>query len=79
LSLSPYPKAQALVRLARNSFNWNILGTRGFTALSTIIDGADCYELSHGDLEGGLRALEGLQAADVPAGAVARADQGNGA
>jgi len=71
MRLTPHPRSRTLARLARNSFNWNLLGARGFEALSTLVDRSGCYELTHRDLEEALRALEELpppEAAPPPPG-----------
>jgi hypothetical protein len=65
--LTSHPRSRTLVRLARNSFNWNLLGARGFAALSMIVEQSACYDLTHGDLNDALRVLEELATAEVPA------------
>lgn len=67
MRLTPHPGSRTLVRLARNSFNWNLLGARGFAALSTLVERSGCYELTYRDLEEALRLLEDLQTAEPPA------------
>lgn len=49
--LTPISKPRALVHAAADSFNYSVLGTEGFTALSRLVDACDCYELTYGDLE----------------------------
>ncbi len=71
LSLTPHSRSRTLVRLARNSFNWNLLGTRAFVALARLVEGSGCYDLTYRDLGSTLRALEGLETASTPPPAAA--------
>jgi hypothetical protein len=75
MRLTPHPRSRALVRLARNSFNWNLLGVHGFEALSTLVDRSGCYELTYRDLVEALRALEELPTPKVPAPATDTMDR----
>jgi len=49
--LQPQPKAQSLIELARNGFNYEIQGRRGFEALADIVDRAHCYSFTYGHLD----------------------------
>lgn len=51
VSIHPVSKAQAFLRLAHNSFNYEITGADGFRAVAEIIRACDCYDLSYGDLD----------------------------
>lgn len=51
------PKAQALIQLADQSFNYNYLGVKGFTCLAEVIRHAACYTLEFGDLDDALAVL----------------------
>jgi HprK-related kinase A len=44
-------KSRGLLRAAENSFNYNVLGRRGFEALAELVNACDCYEFSYSDLE----------------------------
>ena len=59
--LVPLPKAHALLALADASFNYSMLGGRGFEAAADLVERSDCFELSHGSLKGGLELLNGLR------------------
>jgi HprK-related kinase A len=60
-SLLPVTKAKALMRTADNSFNYSVLGQRGFETLAALIDRCDCYDLVYGDLEAAVALFEGLR------------------
>jgi hypothetical protein len=45
------PKAEALLRLAENSFNYATHGQRGFEVLADVVDQCDCYRFSYGNLD----------------------------
>lgn len=49
--LEPMPKAEALLRMAENSFNYATHGQRGFEILADVVDQCDCYRFSYGSLE----------------------------
>lgn len=49
--LSPLSKGRALMRLADNSFNYHILGQRGFGCLAKICDTSDCHDFQYSRLE----------------------------
>lgn len=48
--LMQLPKGRALIRLADNSFNYNLHGRRGFEAIADLVESCDCYDFSYGDL-----------------------------
>lgn len=60
LSLRAVPKAGAFLRLAHNSFNYEITGPDGFQAVAEIIRACDCYELTYGDLDGAVAQIDRL-------------------
>jgi HprK-related kinase A len=49
-SLSPRAKADILMQLASNAFNYHIHGAAGFDALAGFVDASDCYDFSYSDL-----------------------------
>ncbi len=51
IRLEPFSKAQALLWLANDAFNFNVIGELAFESLSTLVDSCECYELSYGNLE----------------------------
>jgi HprK-related kinase A len=48
--LEPMPKAEALLRMAENSFNYATHGQRGFEVLADIVEQSACFRFSYGDL-----------------------------
>ncbi|MBX3438068.1 MAG: HprK-related kinase A [Planctomycetaceae bacterium] len=48
--LEPVPKPQAHMRIARNAFNYGILGRVGFETLADAVDAAPAYVLTYGQL-----------------------------
>lgn len=60
LRLEPIFKPQAFIKLANNSFNYRLLGLRGFQAVSRLVHDCDCYMLSYSDLEEAVSALNRL-------------------
>jgi len=53
-------KAQVLLRLADQSFNYNYLGVRGFNAIADLARRVEGYELEYSDLDDVLPRLAGL-------------------
>ncbi|MCB1776726.1 MAG: HprK-related kinase A [Candidatus Competibacteraceae bacterium] len=52
MNLCPIEKTQAFVMLSGHSFNYDLIGLRGFRALANLIDTCDCYTFEYGgDLE----------------------------
>ncbi len=49
--LTPLSKARAFLKVAENSFNYNVLGVNGFDALGALIDASDCYEFKYSHLD----------------------------
>lgn len=49
--LDPMPKAEALLRMAENSFNYATHGRCGFETLAEVVDKSDCYSFSYGNLD----------------------------
>jgi HprK-related kinase A len=48
--LERMPKAEALLRMAENAFNYATHGRRGFDALADLVGQSDCYRFSYSDL-----------------------------
>ncbi len=59
-TLSPLAKAYALVKLVDGSFNYNVLGSRGFEAAADLIGACTCHNLDFSDLDQALRLLDAL-------------------
>jgi hypothetical protein len=49
--LEPKSKAQTLMRLVEQAFNYDVLGARGFEAAAGLIDRCACFEFSYGNLD----------------------------
>ena len=53
-------KADSMLELARNSFNYTVLGLHGFEALSRVIDASDCYDFEYSRLDDAVSVFDGL-------------------
>ena len=49
--LTPRSKANSLLELGRNSFNYPVLGLAGFELLADVISASDCYDFRYSQLE----------------------------
>lgn len=49
--LTARSKASSMLELGRNSFNYMVLGLKGFEALSRVIDSSDCYDFEYSQLD----------------------------
>lgn len=49
--LTPLGKSRALLKVAENCFNYNILGVQGFKSLGDLIDVSDCYDFKYSSLD----------------------------
>jgi HprK-related kinase A len=58
LLVRPLPKATAFLKLAGNSFNYEIVGEKGFRTLSAIVGRCESHILRYGDLESAHAALD---------------------
>ena len=58
--LTPRSKANSMLELARNSFNYMVLGLRGFEVLTDVISASDCYDFSYSRLDDAVRVFDGL-------------------
>lgn len=50
-NLTPLSKSRALIKVAENCFNYNILGVQGFNCVADLINASDCYEFKYSCLE----------------------------
>ena len=64
-SLEPISKAHALLELARGSFNYSVLGLRGFEASARLVDECACHSLEFSQLDDAIGALESLHASST--------------
>ncbi len=60
--LSPRSKANSMLELGRNSFNYMVLGRAGFEVLSKVMDGSDCYDFEYSQLDDAVSIFDGLVA-----------------
>jgi HprK-related kinase A len=49
--LAPLERAQALMRLIENAFNYDVFGARGFELLRSMLDRAESYTFEYGSLD----------------------------
>lgn len=49
--LVPLSKSRAMLKVAENCFNYNILGVHGFNSLGDLIDDSDCYDFNYSSLD----------------------------
>ena len=60
--LSARSKANSMLELGRNSFNYMVLGLKGFEVLSQVIDISDCYDFEYSQLDDAVAVFEDLVA-----------------
>ena len=60
--MTPRSKANSMLELGRNSFNYMVLGLKGFEVLSKVIDASDCYDFQYSQLDDALVAFDALVA-----------------
>lgn len=60
IRMSPLPKADALLKIAENSFNYSVLGRRGFDTLVDLTNACHTFELSYQSLDEAREAMESL-------------------
>lgn len=51
---------RSLLRIARNTFNYSLLGERAFAALTTVVQGSRCHDLAYADLDEAIRWFDHL-------------------
>lgn len=49
--LDEHPKASACMKIADNTFNYSMLGLRGFQTVSHLVDQCDCYTFHYSNLD----------------------------
>lgn len=64
-SLTPRSKAQSMLELGRNSFNYMVLGRTGFEGLSRVVDASDCYDFRYSRLDDAVAIFDTLAAEAV--------------
>ena len=48
--LDAHPKASAFMKIVENTFNYSMLGLRGFETVTKLVDRCDCYEFKYSNL-----------------------------
>jgi HprK-related kinase A len=61
-SLEPLDKAQSVVDLAHNSFNYGVLGLQGFRTMTDLVDRVSCQGFVYGELDDAVRVFDELAA-----------------
>lgn len=64
--LAPRAKADAMMELGRNSFNYGTLGRSGFEALADLVTACDCFDFSYGHLDDAIATFDRLAQAPLP-------------
>ena len=60
LSLEPISKAQTLLRIAQDAFNFSVLGAQGFDNLAALVDASDCFALTYSSMDQAIEKLNEL-------------------
>jgi len=60
--LTPRSKANSMLELGRNSFNYTVHGLTGFELLSDLITVSDCYDFRYSQLEEAVSVFDQLAA-----------------
>ena len=60
--LAARSKANSMLELGRNSFNYMVLGLKGFEVLSKVIDASDCYDFQYSQLDDAVAVFDDLVA-----------------
>lgn len=60
LRLEPVVKPQAFIKLSNNSFNYRLLGVKGFQGVARLVRDCDCYILSYSNLDEAVMAMNRL-------------------
>lgn len=60
--LTSRSKANSMLELGRNSFNYMVLGLTGFEVLSKVIDASDCYDFQYSQLNDAVAVFDDLVA-----------------
>lgn len=57
VALTERSRGTTMMDLARNGFNYSLLGRRGFECLADVVGASGCYDLTYGDLADATRVL----------------------
>ena len=58
--LRPVGRAQTLMTLATNAFNYTLLGRVGFEALGRLVEGCECFEFSYSQLDDAIAVFDAI-------------------
>jgi HprK-related kinase A len=58
--LQPRSKADSMLELGRNAFNYMVLGQQGFDVLADMVEGCDCYDFHYSQLDDAVAAFDAL-------------------
>ena len=64
--LTAREKPDTLIDLARNSFNYGVLGRRGFDTMAGVVESCDCHDFVYGDLDDAMRVFDALAQGGKP-------------
>lgn len=56
--LTPLERADAFLRLAQNTFNYDLLGELSFDTVADFVERAQCYEFEYADIDEAIRLFE---------------------
>ena len=59
-AMRPRARADSMLELGRNAFNYMVLGEQGFEALGDLVSACDCYDFQYSDLEDAMAAFDTL-------------------
>lgn len=57
--------ARSFMRIADNAFNYSLLGVRGFDALTQLVSGCQCHDLTYSELDEAITAFDRLASATM--------------
>ena len=60
LDIESLDKSQAFMRVAENSFNYSILGEKGFVAVGDLVEQVECYRVQYNKLDNIIEFIEQL-------------------
>ncbi len=58
--LTPFSKAESMLELGRNSFNYSLLGKDGFDVLAKVVAGSDCYQFAYSAFDEAVSVFDSL-------------------
>lgn len=58
--LTPRPRGDGMLELARNAFNYAMLGHAGFEALGEVVERCDCHDFEYSQLDDAVAAFDAL-------------------